>query len=85
MATTIIKSTYNIKEIFKIVVWHGLPQEVKDFLKSYDEFRITNHGKELLVYDGNQVVASCGLYRSGLVDHVVFHIENIWTKEGKLF
>ena len=83
--TTVIKLTHNLKEIFKIVVWHDLTQEVKDFFKSYDEFKITNHGQELLVYDGNQVVASCGLYRSGLVDHVVFHIESIWTKDGQIF
>ena len=84
MATTVIKLTYTLKEIQQKIVWHDLTKKAKTFLRSYIEFRIANHGQELLVYDGNQIVASCGLSQSGMVEDA-FRIDNIWTKEGKLF
>jgi len=82
MSITIIKLTHNLEEIkpeFKN--WNYLSQTQRNFLESYNEFRITNHGQEMLIYQGRLIVASCSI---SMTYHDKIVIDSIWTKEGEI-
>ena len=77
---TIINLTHTFEELKPIINWSELPEDAKTFLKSYDQFRFYN-SQEMLVMEDRQIIASCSISEyCGIV-----HIENIWTKEGKVF
>jgi len=77
---TIINLTHTFEELKPQINWDELPESAKTFLESYNEFRFMG-SQEMLVMEGRQIIASCSISEyCGIV-----HIENIWTKEGKVF
>jgi len=79
---TIIKLTHTLNEIkSEFENWNELSKTQRDFLESYNEFRITNHGQEMLVYEGRQIIASCSI---SITYHDKIVIDSIWTKDGQI-
>jgi len=77
--TTIISLSHTLEEIKPLIQWSELTQGQKTFLESYDQFRIMGF-QELLVMDGRQIIADCGI---SIIKDII-HFESIWTKEGEI-